>query len=268
MNKVAFLALTYSNFRKPEIWESFFDEDYKDLFNLYIHNKYPIRGRFAKNSIKDRVPTLWAHPSLVEATFNLLSEAIKDEANQVFILISDSHLPLFDMPNTFESLIKTERLTYNYTNDARPSSQLGYISEFFGLEHKWFYHDQWIIFTRYDVEKFLATKYKHFYANHENPTEHFHSWRCVCMDEYFFGYTSLIEGISFDVKRHCYIDHSRENKKFFLQKGHHKTPYVFPTLNQKSISALKEKFLFVRKVAPETKLPKNIFEIGPEKPFF
>jgi hypothetical protein len=78
-HKVAFLNLSLNSFNHRIIWNSFFEQGDKDIFNLYIHSKDKKCFLFKDYFIKNTVPTKWGHFSLVEATIELMKTALKDE---------------------------------------------------------------------------------------------------------------------------------------------------------------------------------------------
>jgi hypothetical protein len=59
--------------------------------------------------IKNRVPTEWGTHTLVEATRHLLWEAFRDPANQRFVLLSESDLPIWNSLTMYRQLMAGER---------------------------------------------------------------------------------------------------------------------------------------------------------------
>ena len=121
-HKVAFLNLSLNSFNHRIIWNSFFEQGDKDIFNLYIHSKDKKCFLFKDYFIKNTVPTKWGHFSLVEATIELMKTALKDEQNEYFTLISDSHLPLYNLNDTVK-LIKERYTTLTFSKASSPSGK-------------------------------------------------------------------------------------------------------------------------------------------------
>eukprot|EP00889_Picochlorum_renovo_P005588 jgi/Picre1/32618/NNA_007964.t1 len=61
-----------------------------------------------------RVVTKWGHHSLVEATRNLLMAAFKDPANQRFMLLSESHIPIWDALTVYRLNMNEQRSYYKF----------------------------------------------------------------------------------------------------------------------------------------------------------
>jgi len=94
--KIAFCFLTYGDMAHSHIWEKFLKGLGEENYNLYIHPKEidEVGENFKPYIIKDRVETEWGDISLVRATNNMFKEALKDKENKVFILLSDSCIPI------------------------------------------------------------------------------------------------------------------------------------------------------------------------------
>lgn len=95
--KIAFLFLTIQNHNCPKIWSCFFKGIPTNLYSIYCHPKKPPTQPFLRNNvIRTLIPTKWGDISLVKATLLLLREALTDNLNQHFILLSDSCIPIID----------------------------------------------------------------------------------------------------------------------------------------------------------------------------
>jgi Core-2/I-Branching enzyme len=104
MDKVAFLLLTANGFTKPNLWKRFFDES-DERWNLYVHQKEKSSIPWIDNRvIKKHFETDWGELSLVKATNALLEEAFKDKDNKIFVLLSESHCPLYNITKTIDIL--------------------------------------------------------------------------------------------------------------------------------------------------------------------
>ena len=90
------------------------------LFSLYLHLSKELDAdellgpgwiEYTKNIT--RVITLWGHHSLVEATRNLLAAAFEDPANERFVLLSETHVPLWDPLSVYRVLTNERRSSIN-----------------------------------------------------------------------------------------------------------------------------------------------------------
>ena len=115
-DKIAFMFLTRNNLTKPELWYEFLMEG-KDKCNIYFHTKEKekIVQQFVKdNQIKKYVHTKWGTSSVVTASNYLIEEALKDETNKYFVLLSETCVPLYTFTQIYDKLFSTNK-SYVYT---------------------------------------------------------------------------------------------------------------------------------------------------------
>ena len=113
--RIAFLFLTVSDVKQAPIWEIFF-KGHTNKFNIYVHPKHPnkIKSFFKDHIIQNLVPTEWGDPSLVVATNNLIREALDNPANQKFILVSDSCVPIKTFEYVYKTVLQDNTSWFNY----------------------------------------------------------------------------------------------------------------------------------------------------------
>ena len=110
--KIAFMFLIYDEINHEKVWEKFFEE-HEGKYNIYIHYKNNVPSKyFDKYKLKHTIPTEWGHKSLVQAHNMLLTEALKDESNTHFILVSNSCVPF----KTFDHIYNSLDDRYSYYN--------------------------------------------------------------------------------------------------------------------------------------------------------
>ena len=88
------------------------------LFSVYVHlsadvDAFAMGPMWRTRLVNHRVLTEWGTHSLVIATRSLLWEAFKDPANQRFVLISESDIPLWDPLTTYYELMAEQRSRVN-----------------------------------------------------------------------------------------------------------------------------------------------------------
>lgn len=194
----AFLFLTYNN---PLInIDSLINNN-----NIYIHPKYPakINNKYKKYVIKDLIiPTGWCEYSIVSASLNLLKEAIKNELNEWFILLSDDTYLIYDYIE-FKTKFKTlhsNRSIFNFKN-----------------KYKDYYKtSQWWILNRSDAIEIITSESKYI--------DRFkHRIDGGCPDEYYFlsvlmwnnpqyKYTNM------QVMYDKWLDHTIQKSPFYFNK--------------------------------------------------
>jgi hypothetical protein len=108
MKKIAFLFLTIDNINFPKIWENYF-KGHDNKFTIYCHPKYPEKVTvdwLKSNIISNLVNTGWGY--IVDAYYQLLNTAYKNEDNYKFITISESCLPLVSFDILYNKLFKDD----------------------------------------------------------------------------------------------------------------------------------------------------------------
>ncbi|KDP33587.1 hypothetical protein JCGZ_07158 [Jatropha curcas] len=113
--KIAFLFLTTTPLHFAPLWELYFDQAPKQLFNIYIHAdpsyKYdpPFSGMFANRVIHSE-PAKRFTPTLASAARRLLAHAlVHDPSNAMFALLSPSCIPLHSFNFTYKTLARSKK---------------------------------------------------------------------------------------------------------------------------------------------------------------
>jgi len=255
MGKVAFLALTYGDFVHP-IMQDFFGTD-SDSYNLYIHNKIDC-NIFRQFCIPNRINTAWGHHSLVTATINLMKEALLDEDNTHFILISDSHAPLYNM-ETMCKKIKENYPILSFTKfppnsgasiEVRFKYGLLFNSGKFRLRNACKVH-QWFVCTRPDVELFVRVfrENERFFVKARN----------TYTDEFYFHLIANTYEQPFQFSNNCSVEWFKETLPITQQLlGCRETPYTYESIDTNTIDDMRANGnVFCRKVYAQTQLPFN-----------
>ncbi|RAL49555.1 hypothetical protein DM860_012988 [Cuscuta australis] len=115
--KVAFLFLARSNLPLDFVWRSFFQDIDPANFSIYIHSKpgfvfhqsTTTSPFFYNRQLKNSIRVAWGESSMIEAERLLLEEALEDPANQRFVLLSDSCVPLYNFSYVYKYLMDSPR---------------------------------------------------------------------------------------------------------------------------------------------------------------
>ncbi|CAL5011322.1 unnamed protein product [Urochloa decumbens] len=114
--KLAFLFLTRWDLPMAPLWDKFF-AGHLGRYTVYVHTDPAFNGSEpppASAFHRRRIPSkevIWGHISMVEAERRLLAHALLDDhANARFVLLSESHVPLFDFPTVHSYLINSNQL--------------------------------------------------------------------------------------------------------------------------------------------------------------
>ncbi|KAM7459500.1 hypothetical protein LguiA_036494 [Lonicera macranthoides] len=113
--KVAFMFLTTSPLPFAPLWELYFNNTPRKLYNIYIHadptSHYhpPFTGVFSNRVIPSE-PTRRYSPTLAAAARRLLAQALlHDPANYMFALLSPSCIPLRSFEFTYKVLTRSKK---------------------------------------------------------------------------------------------------------------------------------------------------------------
>lgn len=261
--KVAFLSLNYQSFENEELMGRFFCEEHKDKYNLYIHNKESIVGSiFEKYCIPEsyKVDTEWGKYSLVLATIRLMKYALQDPDNERFVLISNSHAPLYSIDVVCEkiwrdypilsfdqSIVRSrdpEKITkYRYDTILNPVKK--HLAPF--QLHSAMFVAQWFICNRKDAD---------FFVNNEARLRPwFNLEKRNNADELYFSLLANHYGLPNQIKTNCYVGWHLKTKKQWVKEGKRLTPRTIDKLSNKIVDILRKRgMLFARKICAETQL--------------
>lgn len=256
MKKVAFLLLTDANFCRMDIWEKFFDKKDK-RWNLYVHAKKEPDYKMLKNrQIKKHIETEWAGFSLVEAENELLKEALGDMDNQAFVLISESHCPLYDISRTIDKIFSLSLPTFSHESLKENLEFRWKRSNFESvpfLDKDYFaFSSQWWIFDRDTAIYFSKTKdtFKKYFKKTNFADEHYHISLCN------------YEEIEFSKRTTTYANWRIPTSEPYCKYVKRKKPKTYFKIKKSFIRELRKRgCLFFRKIDARTIIPlKEIFE--------
>ncbi|XP_022861679.1 uncharacterized protein LOC111382052 [Olea europaea var. sylvestris] len=115
IKKIAFMFLTNTPLPFAPLWELYFNNTPKNLYNIYVHadpsfNYTPsFSGVFHHRVIQSK-PTRRHSPTLISATRRLLAHALlHDKSNYMFALLSPACIPLHSFNFTYRTLIKSRK---------------------------------------------------------------------------------------------------------------------------------------------------------------
>ena len=168
-DKIALCFLVTKNIININLWKKWW-KGYEDYFTIYSH--YSKKGDIVQsklvNNRVDPVPTRWGHISLVHAEKQLYKKAFSNKSNKMFILISDSCVPVKPFKTVYQKLMKDKkrgivpyRSIGRYSHDDmapfRSRPKCIDVMEKYKLFSKDLYAcDQWKCLSRPNVSDFLG----------------------------------------------------------------------------------------------------------------
>ncbi|GKU97597.1 hypothetical protein SLEP1_g10724 [Rubroshorea leprosula] len=121
--KVAFLFLAVRGLPFATLWEKFL-KGHEDLYSIYLHQhpdyfeEIPESSAFYGRRIPSQ-PVYWGTSSMIDAERRLLANALLDQSNQRFVLLSESCIPLFNFTATYNYLINSSQSFLSLYDDPR-----------------------------------------------------------------------------------------------------------------------------------------------------
>nr|VDD19478.1 unnamed protein product [Brassica oleracea] len=174
--KVAFMFMTGGALPLATLWDKFF-EGHEGFYSIYVHTNpsfqesYPETSVFYSRRIPSQ-PVYWGTSSMVDAEKRLLANALLDQSNQRFVLLSDSCIPLFDFTTIYDYLTGTNLSFIGSFDDPRKSGRGRYNPKMYpqiNVTH-WRKGSQWFSTTRELALHILAdTKYYKIFDQHCKP---------------------------------------------------------------------------------------------------
>ncbi|KAL1205829.1 Glycosyltransferase BC10 [Cardamine amara subsp. amara] len=164
--KVAFMFLTGGRLPLAGLWEKFF-EGHEGFYSIYVHTNPSFQDSYPETSVfySRRIPSqavYWGTSSMVDAEKRLLANALLDESNQRFVLLSDSCIPLFNFTTIYNYLTGTNLSFIGSFDDPRKSGRGRYNPKMYpqiNVTH-WRKGSQWFETTRELALHIIAdTKY-------------------------------------------------------------------------------------------------------------
>ncbi|CAM8903166.1 hypothetical protein QQ045_012167 [Rhodiola kirilowii] len=157
--RVAFLFLARRNLPLDFLWGSFFEGAEEKTFSIYVHSEPGFAfdesttrsscfyGRELKNSIQVR----WGEASMIEAERLLLEAALEEPANQRFVLLSDSCVPLYNFSYIYNYVMASPKSFVDSFLDVKEKRYHPKMSPVIP-KNKWRKGSQWVTLIRSHAE--------------------------------------------------------------------------------------------------------------------
>ncbi|CAN6348666.1 unnamed protein product [Urochloa humidicola] len=127
--KVAFLFLTVGPLPLAPLWERFFSgAGSSDLYSIYVHTmpgyhlNFTAASPFHRRQVPSQ-PVQWGEPTMFDAERRLLANALLDPANERFVLVSESCIPLFNFSVVHAYLTRSDHSFVNAFDDPGPGGR-------------------------------------------------------------------------------------------------------------------------------------------------
>lgn len=157
--KVAFLFLVRRGLPLDFLWGSFLENADTGNFSIHVHSEpgfefdeSTTRSRFFYGrQLKNSIQVIWGESSMIEAERLLLDAALEDPANQRFVLLSDSCVPLYNFSYIYSYLMASPRSFVDSFLDVKEGRYHPKMSPVIPKD-KWRKGSQWIALIRSHAE--------------------------------------------------------------------------------------------------------------------
>lgn len=150
--KLAFLFLVRARIPTEPIWATFFGEAGPSMsgkYSIYSHPRpgYRHRGFFAGTEIMNRTKVSWGAITVARAELLLIRAALGDKANERFLLVSESCVPLHPLRCIYDFAMSAPSMVATW-----PSEERRVLYDFGALDRvvkaNWRKGHQWILLGR------------------------------------------------------------------------------------------------------------------------
>ncbi|XVE78430.1 hypothetical protein DITRI_Ditri13aG0144400 [Diplodiscus trichospermus] len=153
--KIAFLFLARRNLPLDFLWGSFFKDVDMEMFSIYVHSEPGFvfnesntqSAFFYGRQLNNSIQVAWGESSMIEAERLLLKAALDDPANQRFVLLSDSCIPLYNFSYVYCYLMSSQKSFVDSFVDVKENRYSPEMSPIIQKE-KWRKGSQWIALIR------------------------------------------------------------------------------------------------------------------------
>ncbi|ESQ41602.1 hypothetical protein EUTSA_v10013684mg [Eutrema salsugineum] len=263
--KVAFMFLTGGGLPLAALWEKFF-EGHKGFYSIYVHTNPSFQEHYPETSVfySRRIPSqavYWGTSTMVDAERRLLGNALLDESNQRFVLLSDSCIPLFNFTTIYDYLTGTNLSFIGSFDDPRKSGRGRYNPKMYpqiNITH-WRKGSQWFETTRELALHIIAdTVYYKIFDQHCKPP-------CYMDEHYIPTLVHMLHGEMSSNRTLTWVDWSKV--------GPHPGRFIWPDVTDEFLNRIRfteecayygrdgvnvttsKCFLFARKFTAETLEP-------------
>ena len=179
--KVAFLFLTRGDVNQPRLWSGFFQAACPDDYSVYCHPKFPssvVSPFLCRGIVPNPIATNYGHISLVRATMSMLEQAVRNDSNALFVLVSESCIPLFTLPIVRRSLLEINKsmIWYGVPPDHDEEAGRRYASlkpPSFVSRDRFYKQSQWMCLDRAAAEFVLKSDFTSDFEDMFAPDEHY-----------------------------------------------------------------------------------------------
>lgn len=175
MKKIAFCFLIYDVINHEELWNLFFNNIDRNLYEIYVHQKFDKRLKyFDEYKLKEKIETNYASVSIIEA-YNLLFKKGYDDGCYKFVILSQACIPLKSFDYIYEFLTKDDNGYFNICPNEQCFPRCNELLKYYDYDEIKKSSSFFIINRNicYICINYNINEYKKRYINIFSPDEHF-----------------------------------------------------------------------------------------------
>lgn len=191
--KVAFLFLTRGLPNHPEMWSEYFEGNQARV-SIYAHPKElpedadAVPPWWQGAVLPERTETTWGDVSLVRAERLLIEAALRDPANEAFVFLSESCVPIKPFATLlahldrsgWRGMIETESWSDVKRKNPKKAERLFEVPDI--PEHSWRFHSQWMLLNRGMAEAVMSADLTGRWSKSFAPDESLFGTQLALMD--------------------------------------------------------------------------------------
>ncbi|KAI3984589.1 hypothetical protein MKX01_040466 [Papaver californicum] len=259
--RVAFMFLTRGPLPLSPLWERFF-QGHEELFSIYIHTVPGYKLNVSETSVfyGRQIPSKdvqWGGITLADAERRLLANALLDFANERFVLLSESCIPVYDFPTVYKYLVGSAHSFVDSYDDPSRYGRGRYSRNMYPeiKLYQWRKGSQWFEMNRFLAVYILSdTKYYSIFSKHCHPS-------CYPDEHYVPTYINMFFQTANSNRSVTWVDWSRGGPHPATYGGSDITEGFIQSIRNNGTNCLynSEKtslcYLFARKFAPSALEP-------------
>ena len=251
--KIAFCFLTYKNLSQPKLWFHFINNN-RNRMNAYIHSKeefYDHEYHLHNYCLTEyKVGTHYGHKSLVQASLRLFEEALKDESNTFFILLSDKCVPIYSFDYIYNKIFQINNNIIHTSVTGEPNMwRFNHLNDKNFFDKGTFLNDsQWVLLNRPTAKWFVDYNFLYLYSDN-----------FFAVDEHYFG--NLCRKFNIGFHNGCVVYRNWSDRSD--EDGERPYPKTYLHLTNEMVEEIRltTSALFMRKISSNCKLPGAFYHI-------
>ncbi|XP_021773963.1 uncharacterized protein LOC110737924 isoform X1 [Chenopodium quinoa] len=260
--KIAFLFIARNRLPLDFVWDSFFRGDKDIRFSVFVHsrpgflfNKATTKSLYFLNrQVNDSVQVDWGEASMIQAERILLKSALVDPANERFIFLSDSCVPLYNLSYTYDYIMSTSTSFVDSFSDSKDGRYNPKMQPVIPVTN-WRKGSQWVILNRKHAEIIVKDEtvfpvfqqhckrksLPEFWRHQPFPVDTSKEHNCI-PDEHYVQTLLALEGLEGEITRRS-LTHTAWDlpaSKDHERRGWHPVTYKFSDATSELILSIKD----------------------------